>query len=42
MYTVENIFNYSNFWYTVSAIGLATMVFFYALFREQLVQRESQ
>ena len=42
MYTVENIFNYSNFWYTVSAIGLATMVFFYAFFREQLVQREPQ
>ena len=42
IYTVENIFNYSNFWYTVSAIGLATMVFFYALFREQLVQREPQ
>ena len=42
MYTVENIFNYSKFWYTVSAIGLATMVFFYALFREQLVQREPQ
>ena len=42
MYTVENIFNYSKFWYTVSAIGLVTMVFFYALFREQLVQREPQ
>ena len=42
IYTVENIFNYSNFWYTVSAIGLATMVFFYAFFREQLVQREPQ
>jgi len=42
IYTVENIFNYSNFWYTVSAIGLATMVFFYASFREQLVQREPQ
>ena len=42
MYTVENIFNYSKFWYTVSAIGLATMVFFYAFFREQLVQREPQ
>ena len=42
MYTVENIFNYSKFWYTVSAVGLATMVFFYALFREQLVQREPQ
>ena len=42
MYTVENIFNYSKFWYTVSAIGLATMVFFYASFREQLVQREPQ
>ena len=42
MYTVENIFNYSKFWYTVSAIGLATMIFFYALFREQLVQREPQ
>ena len=42
MYTVENIFNYSKFWYTVSAIGLATMVFFYALFREQLVRREPQ
>ena len=42
IYTVENIFNYSNFWYTVSAIGLATTVFFYALFREQLVQREPQ
>ena len=42
IYTVENIFNYSNFWYTVSGIGLATMVFFYAFFREQLVQREPQ
>ena len=42
IYTVENIFNYSKFWYTVSAIGLATMIFFYALFREQLVQREPQ
>ena len=42
IYTVENIFNYSKFWYTVSAIGLATMVFFYAFFREQLVQREPQ
>ena len=42
IYTVENIFNYSNFWYTVSAIGIATMVFFYAFFREQLVQREPQ
>ena len=42
IYTVENIFNYSNFWYTVSAIGLATMVFFYAFFREQLVRREPQ
>ena len=42
IYTVENIFNYSNFWYTVSAIGLATMVFFYAFFRKQLVQREPQ
>ena len=42
MYTVENIFNYSKFWYTVSAIGLATMVFFYALFREQLVRKEPQ
>jgi len=42
MYTVENIFNYSKFWYTVSAIGLATTVFFYALFREQLVKREPQ
>ena len=42
IYTVGNIFNYSNFWYTVSAIGLATMVFFYAFFREQLVQREPQ
>ena len=38
MYTVESVFNYSNFWYTVSAIGLATMIFFYMLFREQLVQ----
>ena len=38
IYTVESVFNYSNFWYTVSAIGLATMVFFYMLFREQLVQ----
>ena len=42
MYTVENIFNYSKFWYTVSAIGLATMIFFYALFREQLVRWEPQ
>ena len=29
-------FDYSQFWYTLSIIGLITVVFFFSLFREQL------
>ncbi len=36
MYTVDNVFSYSNFWYTMSAIGLVTMISFFMLFQEQL------
>ena len=36
MYTVGTVFNYSNFWYTLSAMGLAASVFFLIFFREQL------
>ena len=36
MYTVENVFSFSNFWYTMSAIGLVTMISFFMLFQEQL------
>ena len=36
MYTVENVFSFSNFWYTMSAIGLVTMISFFMLFKEQL------
>tara|TARA_B110000438_G_scaffold8736_1_gene8650 strand:+ start:998 stop:2266 length:1269 start_codon:yes stop_codon:yes gene_type:complete len=36
MYTVNNIFNFSNFWYTISVIGLVAMLFFYMLFQEQI------
>ena len=36
MYTVENVFSFSNFWYTMSAIGLVTMIVFFMLFQEQL------
>jgi len=36
MYTVENVFSFSNFWYTMSFIGLVTMISFFMLFQEQL------
>ena len=36
IYTVGTVFNYSNFWYTLSAMGLAASVFFLIFFREQL------
>ena len=29
MYTSDNIFDYSKFWYTLSAIGFITLIFFY-------------
>lgn len=37
-YTVDNVFNYSNFWYTLSAIGFITMTFFYTTFKDQLAE----
>ena len=41
IFTVNGIFNYSHFWYTLSGIGLITTIFFYLLFREQLVKKVS-
>ena len=42
MYTVENVFSFSNFWYTMSAIGLVTMISFFMLFQEQLADGNSK
>ena len=42
MYTVENVFSFSNFWYTMSAIGLVTMISFFMLFQEQLSDGDSE
>ena len=36
VYTVNGIFDYSAFWYILSIIGLATTLFFYFLFQNQL------
>ena len=36
VYTVNGIFDYSAFWYILSMIGLATTLFFYFLFQNQL------
>ena len=36
VYTINGIFDYSAFWYILSIIGLATTLFFYFLFQNQL------
>ena len=36
VYTANGIFDYSSFWYILSMIGLATALFFYFLFQNQL------
>ena len=41
IFTVGGVFNYSQFWYTVSAIGLVATIFFYISFREQLAKEVS-
>jgi len=41
IFTVNGVFNYSHFWYTVSAIGLVATIFFYISFREQLEKEVS-
>ena len=42
MYTVDSVFSFSNFWYTMSVIGLVTMIFFFMLFQEQLSDGNSE
>ena len=42
MYTVDNVFSFSNFWYTLSAIGLVATTFFLMLFQEQLSDGNSE
>jgi len=36
MYTLDGVFNYSDFWYSLSLIGLLTTIFFYFSFQTQL------
>ena len=36
IYTLDGVFNYSNFWYSLSLIGLLTTIFFYFSFQTQL------
>ena len=38
--TVNNVFNFSTFWYTLSLIGLITTVLFFVFFKEELAERE--
>jgi nucleoside transporter len=40
MYTMDNVFNYSNFWYTLSGIGFITLAFFFTTFRNQLMEEK--
>jgi len=40
MYTMDNVFNYSNFWYTLSGIGFITLAFFFTTFRTQLMEEK--
>ena len=39
MYTSDNIFDYSKFWYTLSAIGFITLILFYLTFKNKLLER---
>ena len=36
IYTIDGVFNYSDFWYSLSIIGLLTTIFFYFSFQTQL------
>ena len=36
IYTLDGVFNYSDFWYTLSIIGLLTTIFFFFSFQTQL------
>ena len=36
IYTLDGVFNYSDFWYSLSFIGLLTTIFFYFSFQTQL------
>ena len=38
--TVNNVFNFSTFWYTLSLIGFITTVLFFMFFKEELAERE--
>jgi len=38
-YTQEGLFNYAPFWYTLSAVGFVTALFFGFMFREQVEER---
>ncbi len=38
--TVNSVFNFSSFWYTLSLIGLVTTVLFFMFFKEELIKRE--
>ena len=37
--TVNNVFNFSTFWYTLSIIGFITTVLFFMFFKEELAER---
>lgn len=36
LYTIAGVFDFSSFWYTLSAIGMITGIFFFFFFRDQL------
>ena len=38
--TVNGIFNFSSFWYTLSSIGFVTTILFFIFFKEELTERE--
>jgi len=41
-YTIDKVFNFSSFWYTLSTIGFFTALIFYFLFKGQLKNREEK
>ena len=38
--TINNVFNFSTFWHTLSIIGFITTVLFFMFFKEELAERE--
>ena len=42
MNTIGGIFDYSNFWYSLAAIGLITAILFFSFFKTQITNGDKQ